>query len=85
MSSFTLDLDFHIYLPTMLIKKLKISERIWWRRIRLSKVVCEFCNTRISVRCALELGKPERGPINTTCERINEILTNYRYVPIKEV
>lgn len=73
----------------MLIKKLKISERIWWKRIKLriklSKVVCEFCNTRISVRCALELGKPERGPINTTCERINEILTNYRYVPLKEM
>ena len=67
----------------MLIKKLKISNDIWWRRIRLSKVVCEFCNTRISVRCALELGKPERGPINMICKRVNEALIFYRYIPFK--
>lgn len=85
MSSFQPDLVFHIYLPTMLIKKSKISERIWWRRIKLSKVVCEFCNTRVSVRCALELGKPDLGSINITCERINKILTNYRYLPLKEI
>ena len=80
-----LDLTFHTYLPTMLIKKSKISERIWFRRMRLNKGKCGFCNTRVSVRCALGLGKPSRGNIYTACEGINKLLTSYRYVPIKEI
>jgi hypothetical protein len=47
--------------------------------------MCEFCNTRISVRCALELGKPNLGNTYTACEGINKPLTSYKYVPLKEI